>query len=105
MSNGNHLSSMATTTAPLENSFMLTYLVLYGTALITLIEALRTNDAQVRHILNVETSISLIAGFVYGIFIERLKSGALKLEDVTKLRYVSDHTFAVARLVVVLQFQ
>ncbi len=82
------VSVSASASASLESSFMLTYLVLYGTALITLIEALRTNDARVRHILNVETSVSLIAGFVYGIFIERLKSGTLELEDVTKLRYI-----------------
>jgi bacteriorhodopsin len=104
MANSDHLSSTATTSAPLENSFMLTYLVLYGTALITLIEALRTNDAKVRHILNVETSISLIAGFVYGIFIERLKSGALKLEDVTKLRYVDWSLTTPLLLLVLLLF-
>lgn len=89
------------TSASLENSFMLTYLVLYGTALITLIEALRTDEARIRHILNVETSISLIAGFVYGIFIERLKSGALKLEDVTKLRYI-DWSLTTPMLLLVL---
>jgi bacteriorhodopsin len=88
----------------LENSFMLTYLVLYGTALITLIEALRTEDARVRHILNVETSVSLIAGFVYGIFIERLKSGALTLEDVTQLRYIDWSITTPLLLLVLLLF-
>lgn len=92
------------TSIALENSFMLTYLVLYGTALITLIEALRTNNARIRHILNVETSISMIAGFVYGIFIERLKSGALKLEDVTKLRYIDWSLTTPLLLLVLLLF-
>jgi len=83
---------------------MLTYLVLYGTALITLIEALRTNDARVRHILNLETSVSMIAGFVYGMFIDRLKSGALQLEDVTKLRYIDWSLTTPLLLLVLLLF-
>jgi bacteriorhodopsin len=88
----------------LENSFMITYLLLYGTALITLIEALRTPNVAVRHILNLETSVSLIAGFVYGIFIERLKSGALKLDDVTKLRYIDWSITTPLLLLVLLLF-
>lgn len=88
----------------LETSFMITYLVLYGTALITLIEALRTPDVRVRHILNLETSVSLIAGFVYGMFIERLKSGALKLDDVTKLRYIDWFITTPLLLLVLLLF-
>ena len=88
----------------LENSFMITYLVLYGTALITLIEALRTPNVRVRHILNLETSVSLIAGFVYGIIIERLKSGALQLDDVTKLRYIDWSITTPLLLLVLLLF-
>lgn len=71
-----------------ENSFLATYLVLYGTALITFIESLRTPNARVRHILNLETAVSLVAGFVYGMFMDQIKSGKLELDQITPLRYI-----------------
>lgn len=71
-----------------ENSFLATYLVLYGTALITLVESLRTKNVRARHILNLETAVSLVAGFVYGMFIDQIKSGKIELEQITQYRYI-----------------
>ena len=46
-----------------ENSFYLTYVFLMTTATITFIEAMRTKNKKVRHILNLETCISVVAAF------------------------------------------
>jgi hypothetical protein len=54
------------------NSFYLTYVFLLTTTAITFIEALRTPIPAVRHIMNVETCISIIACYFYGLFIEAI---------------------------------
>ena len=54
-------------------SFYLTYAFLLTTATITFIEAMRTNIPKVRHILNLETCISVVAAFFYSQFMERIK--------------------------------
>jgi len=54
------------------NSFYITYIFLITTSVITLIEALRSPIPQVRHILNLETCISVIASYFYGLFIEQI---------------------------------
>jgi bacteriorhodopsin len=54
------------------NSFYITYIFLITTSVITFIEALRSPIPQVRHILNLETCISVIAGYFYGLFIEQI---------------------------------
>ena len=50
-------------------SFYITYSFLVTTGTITFIEALRTNIVPMRHILNLETCISIVAAFFYGKFI------------------------------------
>jgi len=52
--------------------FSITYIFLITTSVITFIEALRSPIPQVRHILNLETCISVIAGYFYGLFIEQI---------------------------------
>lgn len=52
-----------------HSSFYITYAFLMTTATITLIEALRTKDEKIRHILNLETCISVVAAFFYGKFV------------------------------------
>ena len=47
----------------IDNSFYITYVFLMTTATITFIEAIRTDDKKVRHILNLETCISVVAAF------------------------------------------
>ena len=51
-----------------RNSFYLTYVFLMTTATITFIEAMRTKIEKVRHILNLETCISVVAAFFYSEF-------------------------------------
>jgi bacteriorhodopsin len=55
------------------SSFYITYIFLITTSVITFIEALRSPIPQVRHILNLETCISVIASYFYGLFIEQIK--------------------------------
>lgn len=54
-------------------TFYITYVFLMTTATITFIEAIRTNDSKVRHILNVETCISVVAAFFYSKFVEDIE--------------------------------
>jgi bacteriorhodopsin len=54
------------------NSFYITYIFLITTTVITFIEALRSPIPQVRHILNLETCISVIASYFYGLFIVKI---------------------------------
>jgi hypothetical protein len=63
------------------------------TATITLIEALRTKSPYVRHILNLETAISIVAGYFYSIFvsqIEKFSDKGMEIDwaDITKTRYI-----------------
>jgi bacteriorhodopsin len=53
-------------------SFMITYILLLTTGLITFIEAMRTQNPLVRHIFNLETCISLVAGYFYSVFVAQL---------------------------------
>lgn len=56
------------------SSFYLTYVFLLTTGVITFIEALRTPIPTVRHIMNVETCISVIACYFYGLFVVEIKN-------------------------------
>ena len=46
-------------------SFMVTFVLLLTTGTITFIEAIRTQNPMIRHIFNLETCISIIAGYFY----------------------------------------
>lgn len=61
-------------------SFYFTYVMLITTGTITFIEALRTKDPTIRHIMNLETCISIIAAFFYAQFIEKLKQDATAID-------------------------
>ena len=74
-------------------SFTITYILLLTTATITFIEAMRTNNPVVRHVLNLETCISIVAGYFYSVFIGKLdeyadKNIAIDWEDITLARYI-----------------
>ena len=56
-------------------TFYITYIFLLTTGTITFIEALATKNPQIRHIMNLETCISIIAAFFYSKFIAQLSSG------------------------------
>ena len=74
-------------------TFMITYILLLTTATLTFIEALRTTIPHARHVLNIETCISLVAGYFYGLFITQLDDSEkndipIDWEKITKTRYV-----------------
>lgn len=74
-------------------SYMITYILLLTTATITFIEAITTSSAVVRHIMNLETVISIIAGYFYSIFLGQInkaneKGEKIEWSDMTKTRYV-----------------
>jgi len=72
----------------LANSFMTTYIILFGYTAITLIEALRTPIVNTRHIMNIETTVSMVAGLVYGTFLEKMKSPNFDLKEIIPIRYI-----------------
>ena len=74
-------------------SFMITYILLLTTATITFIEALRTDDPTIRHIFNLETCISLVAGYFYSVFVAELDTSeknkhTIDWPTITKTRYI-----------------
>ena len=74
-------------------SFTLTYILLITTGTITLIEALRTNIPLVRHIFNLETVISIIAGYFYGKFVSKINESYINnkpvdFDEIVKTRYL-----------------
>jgi bacteriorhodopsin len=76
-----------------KNSFYFTYIFLITTGTICFIEALRNPDPKVRHIMNLETCISLVAGYFYGLFVakidksEKEKNEEMPLEEINDNRY------------------
>jgi bacteriorhodopsin len=74
-------------------SFTITYILLLTTGTITFIEALRTNVATVRHVLNLETCISIVAGYFYSVFVKKIEEFGkedkpIDWADITKTRYI-----------------
>ena len=61
-------------------SFYNTYAFLLTTATITFIEAMRNPDPKIRHILNLETVISIVAAFFYSQFINRIKDDSQEID-------------------------
>ena len=73
----------------LNNSFVFCYVALLGVSLVTVIEALRTKDAHIRHMMNLESSISLVAGIVYSVFVTISSNpDTFDLHTVTRVRYM-----------------
>ena len=70
-------------------SFSITYVLLLTTGTITLIEALRTKVKMVQHIMNLETCISVVAGYFYSMFHDKLKKmKEINWKEITRLRYI-----------------
>jgi bacteriorhodopsin len=77
----------------LKSSFMVTYILLITTGTITLIEALRTSNPTIRHIMNLETVISVVAGYFYSIFTSKINDNEIKgtiidWNQMNKIRYL-----------------
>ena len=70
-------------------SFYITYVLLLTTGTITFIEALRNKNMMVQHIMNLETCISVVAGYFYSVMNEKIKRmKEIKWKELTRLRYV-----------------
>lgn len=70
-------------------SFYITYVLLLTTGTITFIEALRTKIPMVQHIMNLETCISIVGGYFYSVFLEKIKKmKEVNWKEITKIRYV-----------------
>ena len=86
-------------------SFYITYAFLMTTATITFIEAIRTKDIKVRNILNLETCISIVAAFFYGMFMKKINVNTINYKDININRYVDwSITTPIMLLVLVLAF-
>ena len=68
-------------------SFYLAYVLLLTTGTITFIEAIRNNNPKIRHIMNLETCISVVAAYFYSIFNEKIKK-EVDWKELTKMRYI-----------------
>jgi len=87
-------------------SFMLAYVLLLTTGTITFIEALRTTIPSVRHVMNLETCISIIAGYFYSIFdqkIEEFNKADIPIDwaNITMMRY-TDWAITTPMMLIVL---
>jgi bacteriorhodopsin len=74
-------------------SFTITYILLLTTATITFIEAIRTPNPVVRHVLNLETCISVVAGYFYSVFVAQIDKYSaegipIDWSEITKTRYI-----------------
>ena len=72
----------------LKNSFSITYTLLLTTTIITFIEAIRTPNPKIRHILNLETCISFVASYFYTLFITQIKDKNIDWNSITQTRYI-----------------
>ena len=64
-----------------KSSFYFTYIFLITTGTICFIEALRNPVPQIRHIMNLETCISVVAGYFYGVFVNKLNLAEKKINE------------------------
>ena len=90
-------------------TFYITYAFLMTTATITFIEAMRTNDPKIRHILNLETCISVVAAFFYSVFMKKINDTKpdeeINYKDININRYVDwSITTPIMLLVLLLAF-
>ena len=70
-------------------TFYFTYILLLTTGTITLIEALSSKNPSVRHIMNLETCISIVAGYFYSQFVDKVatSNGVIDYKDINITRY------------------
>ena len=88
------------------STFMISYIVLITTGTICFIEAIRTNVPTIRHIFNLETCISIVAGYFYYLFMEKVKDSEKKRKpinwkEMTELRYL-DWSITTPMMLIVL---
>jgi len=77
----------------IKTSFTITYILLLTTATITFIEAMRTKSPVVRHVLNLETCISIVAGYFYSVFTSKIDTyektnSPINYREIVETRYI-----------------
>jgi bacteriorhodopsin len=87
-----------------KNTFFTSYLILIGYTMITLVEAIRTPSIVIRHIMNIETTISLVAGIVYGYLNEEVRKPGADLKKLSQVRYFDWSITTPLILLVILLF-
>ncbi len=82
---------------------MISYIILLTTGTICFIEAIRTTTPMIRHIFNLETCISVVAGYFYFLFMEKLKDYKKQIvwKEMTELRYL-DWSITTPMMLIVL---
>lgn len=86
-------------------TFYITYAFLMTTATITFIEAMRTKQQRIRDILNLETCISIVAAFFYGVFMKKINMKDINYKQINDNRYVDwSITTPIMLLVLILAF-
>ena len=86
-------------------SFYVTYCFLITTATITFIEAMRNKDTRIRHVLNLETCISVVAAFFYGVFMKKINVPKINYKEINVNRYMDwSITTPIMLLVLLLAF-
>tara|TARA_Y100000389_G_scaffold203977_1_gene254358 strand:+ start:488 stop:1180 length:693 start_codon:yes stop_codon:yes gene_type:complete len=81
-----------------KSSFYFTYIFLITTGTICFIEALRNPNPKIRHIMNLETCISVVAGYFYALFVEKVdkinntnnKNDKNNKQEENKLKEIND---------------
>ena len=73
--------------ASIKASFLISCIFLGGTSFITFIEALKTTDPVLRHIMNLETAVSMVAGYVYSIFVDEINKHGFRPREFNLIRY------------------
>ncbi len=70
-------------------TFYMTYVLLLTTGTITFIEALSTTNPAIRHIMNIETCISIVAGYFYSVFVDKVNKseGHINFKELNDMRY------------------
>ncbi len=71
-----------------KETFLFSCIFLFGTTIITFIESMKNKSEKARHILNIETAVSLIAGYVYSIFVTMIHREDFTLKHITQIRYM-----------------
>lgn len=80
---------MLYSTSALKTSFTITFVGLFVSVILNLIESIRTTLPHVRHILILEACVAIIAAYFYSIFIDRIEAfGPINWPEITKYRYL-----------------
>jgi bacteriorhodopsin len=73
----------------IHTSFTVTFVALIVSAILNLVESIRTTLPHVRHILSLEACIAVISAYFYSFFMEKTEAfGPINWPEITKYRYI-----------------